>query len=52
MKNLLQLLSISNFYGESENIDIAKGINEIPKTYKEALKQGIRIIKTRKYGRN
>ena len=52
MKNLLQLLSISNFYGESENIDIAKGINEIPKSTNEALKQGIRKIKSRKYGRN
>lgn len=52
MKNLFQLLLVSNFYGESENIDIAKGINEIPKTTKEALKQGIRTIKSRKYGRN
>jgi hypothetical protein len=52
MKNLLQLLAISNFYGESENIDIAKGKNEIPKTIKEAYKQGIRKIKSRKYGRN
>ena len=52
MKNLLQLLSISNFFGESENIDIAKGINEIPKTTSEAFKQGVRKIKARKYGRN
>ena len=52
MKNLLQLLSISNFYGESENIDIAKGINEIPKTYKEVLKQAFRIVKNKKNGRN
>jgi hypothetical protein len=52
MKNLLQLLSISNFYGESENIDIAKGKNEIPKTTKEAFKQGVRKIKSRKYGRD
>ena len=52
MKNLLQLLSISSFYGESENIDIAKGINEIPKTYKEALKQAFRIVKNKKNGRN
>jgi hypothetical protein len=48
MKNLLQLLSISNFYAESENIDIAKGKNEIPKTYKEALKQAFRKIKAMK----
>ena len=48
MKNLLQLLSISNFYGESENIDIAKGVNEIPKTYKEVLKQAFRKIKAMK----
>ena len=52
MRNLFQLLLISNFYGESENIDIAKGKYEIPKTSKEAIKQGIRIIKSRKYGRN
>ena len=52
MKNLLQLLSISNFYGESENIDIAKGINEIPKTYKEVIKQAFRIVKNKNNGRN
>ena len=52
MKNLLQLLSISNFYGETENIDIAKGINEIQKSTNEALKQGIRKIKSIKHGRN
>ena len=52
MKNLLQLLSISNFFGESENIDIAKGINEIPKTTAEAFKKVVRKIKALKNGRN
>jgi hypothetical protein len=52
MKNLLQLLAISDFYGESENIDIAKGKNEIPKTIKEAYKQGLRKLKAIDNGRN
>jgi hypothetical protein len=52
IKNIIQLLTISDFYGESELIDIAKGRYEIPKTYKEAIKQGIRKVKAIDNGRN
>lgn len=49
IKQIIALLGISNFYGISENIDIAKGKYEIPKTTKEAIKQKIREIRN---GRN
>lgn len=52
IKQIIALLGISNFYGISENIDIAKGKYEIPKTTKEAIKQGIRTIKSLNNGRN
>lgn len=38
IKNILAMLSIDDFYGVSENIDIAKGINKKPTTLKEGLK--------------
>ena len=49
IEQIIALLKIDNFYGVSENIDIAKGVNEIPKRSMEALKQGVRKIKSRKY---
>lgn len=49
IKQIIALLGISNFYGISENIDIAKGKYEIKKGLKESLKQKIREIKN---GRN
>ena len=52
IKQVIQLLRFNDFYGQSELIDIAKGINEIPKTYKEAIKQGIRKVKAINNGRN
>lgn len=39
IKNILQMLSIDDFYTESEFIDIAKGRNEIPKTISKLYKQ-------------
>lgn len=35
-KHLILLLSKDNYYGVSESIDIAKGINKAPNTLKEA----------------
>jgi hypothetical protein len=32
---IMDLLSIDDFYGVSENIDIAKGKYKIPRTYKD-----------------
>ena len=36
---LIQMLKVSDFYGESELIDIAKGKQKISKTNKEKSKQ-------------
>lgn len=52
IKNILEMLALSNFYGESESIDLVKGKNEIPKTIKEAYKQGLRKLKAMDNGRN
>lgn len=35
----IKLLNIDNFYGETENIEIAKGKYKLPTTLKEGLKQ-------------
>lgn len=37
IEHILKMLSIDNFYGESENIDIAKGKNQIPTSFKQAI---------------
>lgn len=49
LKNIIQLLQLHEHYGISENIEIAKGKNEIPKTWKKGFKQLKRFIKN---GRN
>lgn len=48
IKNILDLLALQEHYGISENIEIAKGKNEIPKTFKEGFKQIKRELKWRK----
>jgi len=35
-KNIITLLKQDNYFGVSENIDIAKGINKAPNTFREA----------------
>jgi hypothetical protein len=50
ISQIIQLLQISDFYGVSKNIDIAKGINKIEKTWKGNVKQGVRKIKAQKNG--
>lgn len=47
IKNILDMLRIDDFYGKSEYIDIAKGINKNPETIKEIYKQNIRKWKRR-----
>ncbi len=37
MKDIIDLLIIDNHYGVSKNVDFAKGINSIPRTWKEIL---------------
>lgn len=39
IKQILDLLQLDEFYGRSEEIDIAKGLYKIPKTPKELIKQ-------------
>jgi hypothetical protein len=38
MKELIELLNMNEYYGVSENIDIAKGRYQIPYTWKDAWK--------------
>lgn len=42
IKNITTLLQLSEFYGESENIDIAKGINEYTLNIKKLIKKNLR----------
>lgn len=48
VKNVLDLLSMSDYYGISERVDIAKGKYELPTTWKGTLKWIKRIIHGRK----
>lgn len=48
IKQILQLLSVDNHYGQSELIEIAKGKYEYPATIKKGLKQIKRQIKWQK----
>jgi hypothetical protein len=48
VKNIIDLLNTNDFYGVSKNIDIAKGINQIPTSVKGASKQIKRIWKSKK----
>lgn len=45
LKNIIQLLQLQDHYGVSENIEIAKGKNELPKSFKQAKKQFKRKLK-------
>jgi len=51
IQNILNLLQFDEFYGKSENIEIAKGKYELPTTIKQALKQSKRQLKNLKNGR-
>lgn len=45
LKNIIQLLQLHEHYAVSENIEIAKGKNELPKSFKKAIPQLKRLIK-------
>jgi hypothetical protein len=45
LKNIIQLLQLHDHYGVSENIEIAKGKNELPKTFKKTIPKLKRLIK-------
>ena len=49
IKNIIAMLKISEFYGVSENIDIAKGKYKIPKGFKESFKSTTRKMTSKKY---
>jgi hypothetical protein len=49
IKHILDILKLDDFYGKSDYIDIAKGRYEIPKSIKEAYKQGKRKLKEKDY---
>jgi hypothetical protein len=46
--NIIDLLNTMDFYGVSNNVDIAKGINSIPTSFGDAKKQIKRIWKSKK----
>lgn len=45
LKSIIQLLQLHEHYGVSDNIEIAKGKNELPKSFKQAKTQLKRFIK-------
>lgn len=45
LKNIIQLLQLHEHYGISENIEIAKGKNEMLTTFKQGFRQLKRNIK-------
>lgn len=45
LKNIIQLLQLNEHYGVSENIEIAKGKYELPKSFKKNKIQLKRSIK-------
>ena len=40
---IIQLLALDEFYGVSKNIDIAKGVNALPKNVKDVFKKAKRF---------
>lgn len=50
--NVLNMLRMSNHYGISENVEIAKGKYKIPTTVKEVFNQAIRERKLKIAARN
>ena len=48
IKEILDLLKLDAFYNQSENIEIAKGKNEIPTTWKKGFEQVKRQYKWKK----
>jgi hypothetical protein len=51
IQNILNLLQFDEFYGKTENIEIAKGKYQLPTTVKQVWKQSKRQLKNLKNGR-
>lgn len=49
IKQIIAMLKISDLYGVSENIDIAKGKYKIPKGFKDSFKVNTREMKSKNY---
>jgi hypothetical protein len=47
IKDIINLLTMSEYYGVSKKIDIAKGMYKVPSSFKEAGKQLKRIYKSK-----
>jgi len=45
LKHIIELLQLQDHYGVSENIEIAKGKNELPKSFKKTIPKLKRLIK-------
>jgi hypothetical protein len=52
IKNILEMLSVTEYYGESENIEIAKGKYALPKSVKQVFEQTRRDVKMKLSNRN
>jgi hypothetical protein len=48
IKNVIELLSLNDYYGISERVDIAKGKNELPNSWKDAFSKIKRHRKSNK----
>jgi hypothetical protein len=42
IKNILELLALDNYYGVSQTIDEAKGLNKLPESWKELKSNALR----------
>lgn len=52
IKNIIAMLQLDEFYGESELIDIAKGKYKLHTSIRKAIKQGKRELININNGRN
>lgn len=48
IQQVIDLLKLYNYYGISENVDIAKGVNKLDVSLKDMFKQEIRKAKWQK----
>ena len=48
IKQIIDLLNMSDFYGETKRIDIAKGYYQIPPSFQKGKKQLKRVWKSKR----
>lgn len=48
IKDIIDLLNFSDYYGINKRIDIAKGYYQIPPSFKKGKKQLKRVLKSKK----